>query len=542
MSPALASPRRAPIRLAHVLPEIPGARVAVPFDEALTVGGVQQDSRRIEAGDLFVARRGARADGEAFVADAVRRGAVAVLLEAGSRAVVPSPAVRIETDEPLRALSFAAAAVYGHPTFSLEVVGVTGTNGKTTTTRLVRAALDETGARTGVVGTLGGSFEGLELESPHTSPEGDELARMAAHMRERGATHLAMEVSSIGLAQHRVDAVRFRVAAFTNLTQDHLDFHGDMTAYGEAKARLFLELHPGASAIVVDDAFGAELARRARAAERTSHVLTISKRVGADACVAPLSLTTGAHGVRMRVRLRDLPSGPGEVQVDLESPLVGLHNVENLLVALACAALADRDPALAARGLSRNVVVPGRMERCDEPGVDDLVVLVDYAHTPDALARVLDSARAFASGRLICVFGCGGDRDAGKRPLMGRAAAERADHVVITSDNPRSEDPAAIAEAIVPGARGGRASVELELDRGLAIERAVRSAAPGDVLVIAGKGHETYQIVGGQTFSFDDRARARAALAARRAAGGEPPERPLEEPPSSALGRGRRTT
>lgn len=529
MSAVLASPRRTPVRLTHVLPEIPGARVAQAFDVALEVGGVQQDSRRVEPGDLFVARRGERSDGAAFVAEAVRRGAVAVLVEAGSGVEVPSPAVRVEADLPSRALAFAAAAVYGHPTFSLEVVGVTGTNGKTTTTRLVRAALDEAGARTGVVGTLGGSFEDLELASPHTSPEGDELARMAAHMRERGATHLAIEVSSIGLAQHRVDAVRFRVAAFTNLTQDHLDFHGDMAAYGEAKARLFLELHPGAAAIVIDDAFGAELARRTRDAARTSHVLTISKRVGADASVAPVSLSTSALGVRMRVRLRDLPAAPHEIEVDVASPLVGLHNVENLLVALACAALTERDPALAARGLSRNVVVPGRMERCDEPGVDDVVVLVDYAHTPDALARVLDSARAFARARLVCVFGCGGDRDPGKRPLMGRAAAERADEVIVTSDNPRSEDPRAIIRAIEPGARAGRALVTIEPDRGRAIEEAVRSASPGDVVVIAGKGHETYQIVGDQTFSFDDRERARAALAARRSE-------------SSALGRGRRTT
>jgi UDP-N-acetylmuramoyl-L-alanyl-D-glutamate--2,6-diaminopimelate ligase len=503
-------PPPAGARLGDLAREIGGARLVAGPEGAAdrVVSGVRQDSRAIAPGDLFVARRGRTVDGARFVADAVARGAVAVLAEPGVVAGAPGVPV-LEVDDAAVALAIAAASVYGHPTFGLDVVGITGTNGKTTTSQLVRAVIDACGGRAGVVGTLGYTFEGLSLPASHTSPEADDLARIAKAMRDRGATHLVMEVSSIALAAKRVEAVRFRVAAFTNLTQDHLDWHGTMEAYAEAKARLFTDLSPGAAAVQVDGAFGRALA--ARVAPGTK-LLRVSRRVGApidEADVAPLSIEHGTSGIHMRVRT---PAG----QAAISSPLLGAHNAENLLSALSIAHLLDLDLERAAAALSADVVVPGRLERCDAPERgDDVVVLVDYAHTPDALTRALASVRPLTSGRVLCVFGCGGDRDAGKRPLMGAAVAQGADVAIVTNDNPRSEDPRAIAAQVQEGLGGAR-DVVVELDRRAAIALAIDRAAPGDVVLVAGKGHETYQIVGGATAHFDDREEARAALAARR--------------------------
>jgi UDP-N-acetylmuramoyl-L-alanyl-D-glutamate--2,6-diaminopimelate ligase len=503
------------VRLGTLVREIPGATLVGGAEaEAIVVRGVHHDSRRVGAGDVFVARAGAHTHGDRFVVDAVARGALAVVVERGS-AVSTAGAVRVEVDHVPRALALAAAAVYGHPTFALEVVGITGTNGKTTTAHLVKACIDAAGGRAGIVGTLGYRFADLDLPASHTSPEADDLARLAAGMLGRGATHLVMEVSSIALAAARADAVRFRVAAFTNLTQDHLDYHGTMAEYAAAKARLFTELAPGAAALNVDDAFGRALAERlAREhspAAESGHLARYSARAGAeDVEIAPAHLEHAEAGITLAVRT---PAGI----VDIRSQLLGAHNVSNLLCAVSVAWLLGLDLDRVARALSRPVVVPGRLERCDEPGVDDVVVLVDYAHTPDALARVLDSVRPLARARIVCVFGCGGDRDPGKRPLMGEAVARGADVAVVTNDNPRSEDPAAIARAILPGLEGGRAEVVVELDRAKAIELAVAGAHPGDVVLVAGKGHEPYQITGAITSAFDDRVEARAALARRRA-------------------------
>ncbi len=507
-----------PLPLVAVVREIPGATLSPRGAEDVTVTGVQHDSRRVREGDLFVARAGSRVHGERFVADAIARGARAVIVEQGSAADTAG-AARVEVPDVPLALARASAVVYGHPTFTLDVVGVTGTNGKTTTTCLARAAIDACGGRAGVVGTLGYRFADLDLPASHTSPEADDLARVAAAMVARGATHLVMEVSSIALAARRADAVRFRVAAFTNLTQDHLDYHGSMEAYAAAKERLFVDLGPGAAAINVDDALGRALAARIapQGAEGPATCLlarySAQPGAGADAAeIAPVTLAHTAEGIAMRVRT---PVG----EVEIRSPLLGAHNVSNLLAALSIAYLLDLDVAVAARALSGSIEVPGRLERCDAPGVDDVVVLVDYAHTPDALERVLASVRALGPGRITCVFGCGGDRDPGKRPQMGAAVGRAADVAIVTNDNPRSEDPRAIAGAILPGLEGGRARAIVELDRARAIERAVLDAAPGDLVLIAGKGHEPYQIIGGATLPFDDREHARRALAARRAGG-----------------------
>jgi UDP-N-acetylmuramoyl-L-alanyl-D-glutamate--2,6-diaminopimelate ligase len=504
-----------PIALGALIHEIPDAALLDLTAGGVPVTGVHHDSRRVEPGDLFVARAGARASGQSFIADAAARGAAAVLLEQGSAADTRGLPRVAATDVP-RAMAFAAAAVYGHPTFALEVVGITGTNGKTTTAHLIQAVIDASGGRTGIVGTLGYRFADLDLPPTHTSPEADELARIAAAMRARGASHLVMEVSSIALTARRADAVRFRVAAFTNLTQDHLDYHGTMEAYAAAKARLFFDLAPGAAAVNVGDPFGRELAQRlAPQGPRGPHEVPLCRftgTVGAGtdvAEVAPVALAYTAAGIDLQART---PMGV----VSIRSPLLGAHNVENLLTALAVAFLLDFDVRVAAAALSAPIAVPGRLERVDVPGVDDVAVLVDYAHTPDALTRVLTSVRGSGDGHVRCVFGCGGDRDPQKRPLMGEVVGRLADVAILTSDNPRSEDPQTIVDSVLQGLASARAEVVVDLDRRRAIQVAVLGAAPGDVVLIAGKGHEPYQIVGAASLPFDDRDEARRALAMRR--------------------------
>jgi UDP-N-acetylmuramoyl-L-alanyl-D-glutamate--2,6-diaminopimelate ligase len=471
-------------------------------DAEVRVTGLCQDSRKVAAGDLFAARAGTKTDGWSFVGNALARGAVAVLAEAGSPREQPAvPVLYVADVRP--ALARASALIYGDPTATLEVVGITGTNGKTTVSYLVRAAIGASSKRAGLLGTVGYGFEGWEIEAPNTTPEADDIARIASEMLSRGATHLVMEVSSHALAQARVDAVRFRVAAFTNLTQDHLDFHGDMQAYGLAKARLFLEHRPSVSVINVDDPFGADLAKKV-----TSKLIRVSSSIGADAEVAPVSITP--HPKRTVARVRT-PAG----EAVLDSGLLGAHNLSNLLLALGISVALGLDLSNAARGLSEDAGAPGRLERCEGPD-DDLLVFVDYAHTPDALDRVLSALKPIAStGRLVCVFGCGGDRDPKKRGPMGAAVAKWADVAVVTTDNPRTEDAASIVRAIMPGLAGASCEVRVELDRRKAIEEAIGSARAGDVVLIAGKGHETYQIVGTTKRHFDDREEARRALSAR---------------------------
>lgn len=507
------------LRLDELLRELPpGSELS--GDASVVVSGVHQDSRRVSPGDLFVACKGARADGASFIADARARGAAAVLTDLASSPIPGVPCIRVGDSRV--GLALAAAAVYGHPAFSLDVVGITGTNGKTTTAHLVRAAIDGALGRAscGIIGTVGQSFGSLDRPASHTTPEADDLARVLLAMRDLGATHVAMEVSSIALTSRRVHAIRFRVAAFTNLTHDHLDYHGTMEAYAAAKAELFTTCAPGSAVIHVGDPFGRELASRTRAP-----LVRVSATVGAppaEAEVAPTSLTLSARGIEACVRV---PGG----SVDLVSPLFGAHNVENLLVALGVVVALDLDVTRAARALCSERGAPGRLERCEAEG-DDIVVLVDYAHTPDALGRVLASARALATGRVMVVFGCGGDRDRVKRTPMGEAAARGADIVVVTNDNPRSEVPAEIVKPITLGLRSvGLPELRPEelasasrgygvlLDRARAIEVAVLSAAPGDTVVLCGKGHEDYQVCGDERLPFDDRVEARRALAHRRA-------------------------
>ncbi|MFO7177399.1 MAG: UDP-N-acetylmuramoyl-L-alanyl-D-glutamate--2,6-diaminopimelate ligase [Pseudomonadota bacterium] len=469
-------------------------------DATVRLTGVHHDSRAVVPGDLFVALSEDAGDRARHVGEAIARGAVAVLARAdGALPATTVPVLRV-TDA-RRAMAFAAEAVLGWPSRALRVVGVTGTNGKTTTTRFVTHGLRAVGMRVASLGTLGFDWNGALEPGIFTTPEADEVSRRLAMVRDGGGTHLVMEVSSHGLELHRVAGLTFDVAAFTNLTQDHLDFHGTMEAYARAKARLFDEFAPRAAVINVDDAFGRALVARVR-----GRCLTVGR--SAQATVRALDARADARGIRAEVDAEG-------TRVALESPLIGAHNLENLLVALGALMALDVSPERAAAVLSTAEPAAGRLERCDGPD-DDVLVVVDYAHTPDALERVLAALRPLTRGAITCVFGCGGDRDPGKRPKMGAVAAAGADRVIVTNDNPRTEDPQAIAAAIVSGFPVGAAQPEIELDRARAITRAIREAAPGDTVLLAGKGHETYQIFGEERRPFDDRVEARRALAERR--------------------------
>jgi len=475
-------------------------------DGRVRLRGVRQDSRKVEPGELFVARQGGKSSGAAHALDAADKGAVAIMWQRGE----PLPATRLpllEVTNVKRALALAAEAVYGFPSRSVDVVGVTGTNGKTTTTFLVEQGLVGAGLVPARLGTLGFEMGGLGLGDTLTTPEADDIARCLLEVKRRGGTHLVMEVSSIAVVQERVSGLRFRAAAFTNLTQDHLDFHRSMDAYAEAKAELFTRLSPAASVIHVGDAFGQQLARRVR-----SGLLTVARH-GAQVSVRESQLS--ARGIRATVVT---PRG----ECELQSPLVGEHNLENLLVALGVLLALGNAPRVAAQALSQAPQVPGRLERCDGSD-DDVLVVVDYAHTPDALARVLAAVRALGAGRLSCVFGCGGDRDPNKRAPMGEAVGRGADYAYVTSDNPRGEAPQAIIDAILPGLNAASAAYEVEPDRARAIQNAILAARPGDVVLIAGKGHEDYQIVGDEKRHFDDREEARRALGLRRAGNTQQP-------------------
>jgi UDP-N-acetylmuramoyl-L-alanyl-D-glutamate--2,6-diaminopimelate ligase len=464
--------------------------------------GVQQDSRRIEPGDLFVARSGASANGRQFVQAAIDNGAAAVLVDSNIGELPSLSVPVIYVSQARRALAYAAEAVHGYPSRQLGLVGITGTNGKTTTVALVERGLSVVGARPARLGTTGFAFGESEQESNLTTPEADQITRLIAQVVRQRGTHFIMEASSHALDQGRVDALRFEVAAFSNLTQDHLDHHGTMTAYEAAKQRLFTDLAPTKAVINVDDPAGERFARVARAQQLV--------RVGrsSDCDVQPVDVVLNANGMSGEIRVDDR-------RVKLQTRLVGDHNLENILLALGILHALGVEMQSAIRAFAGDFGVPGRLERCDS-SIDDIVVLVDYAHTPDALERALQAVKRFAKGSVHCVFGCGGDRDPKKRPLMGLAVGKWADRATVTNDNPRTESPDSIALAIEPGLRQTDIQYNIELDRAVAIRVAILAAKGGDVVVIAGKGHETYQIVGTAKRPFDDRAQAREALGVRR--------------------------
>jgi UDP-N-acetylmuramoyl-L-alanyl-D-glutamate--2,6-diaminopimelate ligase len=469
--------------------------------ERLQVKRLQADHRKLEPGDTFIAYPGERHDGRAFIGAAIEAGAHSVLWERQGFDWNPEWKVPNVGIENLSSQSgIIASRVYGNPSRRLWVIGVTGTNGKTSCTHWLAHALTGAGRKSAVVGTLGAGVPGRLAPSAHTTPDAVSLQRTLKRFVGEGFQAVAMEVSSHGLAQGRVNGIEFDVAVFTNLTRDHLDYHGDLSRYKAAKAMLFAA--PGLSRAVLnfDDSFGREL--RDDCARRGVPV----SGYGFDAEEAAIrgrNLLVSLQGIRFDF---DSPQGPGKVW----SPLVGRFNAANLLACLATLLAADIAPREAAALLAEVQPVPGRMERLG--GGELPLVVVDYAHTPDALEKVLSALRELQdseSGRLICVFGCGGDRDRGKRPLMGEVASQLADFAIVTSDNPRSEDPQSIILEIVSGMRG---DYRIEADRATAIADAIASARRGDLVLIAGKGHERYQEVAGVKHPFDDVTRAQEAL------------------------------
>ena len=496
-----------------------GIDARVPPESArVDVRSLAVDSRQAAPSSLFAALRGTETDGAAFAPQAVAKGAVAVLCD---RPIEVGPAALVIAPQARQAFSLAASRFHGEPSKRMKLLGVTGTNGKTTTAYLAEQICAGAGLPAGLLGTVETRWPGGNAKATHTTPESHELQALLARMVEAGARVAAMEVSSHALSQERVAGCTFAAAAFTNLTRDHLDYHGTLDAYFDAKARLFRELLPqGAPAVLnFDDDRVAALGRELRG----KRVMGFTRTDAAGAALRARDVRSGLDGVSF-----DLVREGEAKAIRLTSPLVGAHNVENLLAAVGLVLGAGVVEAEALPGLVRNARgAPGRLERVPDPS--GRILLVDYAHTDDAFARVLDAIRRAGAPRIVCVFGCGGDRDRGKRPLMGEAAGRRAEIVVVTSDNPRTEDPLRILAEIEPGLRkAGREPISegsargfaegycVVPDRRAAIELSLRCARPGDAVLIAGKGHEDYQIVGTQKRSFDDRLEAGRALEALR--------------------------
>ncbi len=484
--------------LAELLPDVP----AVP--PTLSVTGLVQDSRAIAPGNAFVAIGGFGTHGLHFTAQARAAGAAAILFEPPVPADVPAPPADAIAVPGLRArMGTMADTFHGRPSAAMATVGVTGTNGKTSTVQLLAQAWTLRGRRAGTIGTLGAGLYGAHAPTGFTTPLVLQMHALLADLRDAGADAVAMEVSSHALDQGRVDGVHFRIGVFTNLTRDHLDYHGDMAAYGAAKARLFA--WPGLEAAVVnlDDAHGRAL--HAALAPSLRRIGT-SARGDDGAEVRAEHVVLDAAGIRFDLRI-------GDGREPVRSPLLGRFNVDNLLAVAGVMHALGEAPADIAATLARLAPIAGRMNRLGGGDGQPLVV-VDYAHTPDALEQALSGLRAHAAGRIVCVFGCGGERDRGKRPQMAAVAEAGADAVVVTDDNPRGEDGDAIVAEILAGfAR--RDAVTVQRDRAAAIRRAVGDAGPGDIVLVAGKGHEPYQEIHGVRHDFDDSLVARAALEAR---------------------------
>ena len=457
----------------------------------VVVSGVAYRSDRVRQGDLFVCIPGFKVDGHDFAADALAHGAVALVATRRLPFSVPHvivPDARI-------ALATAAAAVHGHPSASLEVVGITGTNGKTTTTYLLDSVFRAAGRTTGLIGTVETRIGAERLASGHTTPESADLQALLARMHGAGVTSVAMEVSSHAIDLHRADGIHFAAAAFTNLTQDHLDYHKTMEEYWAAKRTLFTSLDVEHRVVNIDDPRGADLASEVGARWTVGRSASATVRAAGE-----------RPGPASTVFTLQSPAGSAELQL----PLAGAYNVSNALVAAGCALALGIPLDRIVDGLENAPQVPGRLERVDEG--QDFTVLVDYAHTPDSLAKAIGAVRTVTPGRVITVFGCGGDRDPAKRALMGMAAGRGSDEVVVTSDNPRSEDPVGIILQIEDGLKPTGVSYEPIVDRRAAIAHALSLAAAGDAVLIAGKGHEDYQIFADRTIHFDDREVAREEL------------------------------
>ncbi|MCC6302423.1 MAG: UDP-N-acetylmuramoyl-L-alanyl-D-glutamate--2,6-diaminopimelate ligase [Gammaproteobacteria bacterium] len=486
--------------------------VAVDGDNDPEIAGLETDSRRVVPGDLFFACAGGRTHGAEYIDDAVRAGARAVLYEPDARVRAPT-ADRVPSGVPLmgiadlgRRLGVIAARFYEDPSRDMLVIGITGTNGKTSVCHYLAQALLKDGAPCGVIGTLGYGVYGALRPGTYTTPDAVTLQEELAALRAGGIRRVVMEVSSHALEQERTRGVAFDGAIFTNLTRDHLDYHGDLTAYARAKQKLFLVPGLSYAAINEDDPFGRELL-----AGLARPVVGVSYGLGEGA-----GSTAGVRYVRACVARRDLSGMELRIRSSwgegaLHTALLGEFNASNLLAVLAMLLLMELPLEEALKRLEGLRAVPGRMERFEGAAGTRPLVIVDYAHTPDALAQALRTLRPHCAGRLWCVFGCGGDRDRGKRPLMGAVAARDADRVVVTSDNPRHEDPQEIIGQILAGIERADA-VACVPDRAAALRQAIESARPGDIVLVAGKGHEDYQQIGDERLPFSDRDQVRRLL------------------------------
>lgn len=468
----------------------------------IDIRGLAYDSRQVKPGDVFIALKGMKAAGADFAADAIRRGAVAVVADRPADAEIAVPWVFVP--DARAAMAALATELYGHPSRSMQVVGITGTNGKTTTAYLLRAVFESAGKKCGLIGTVTYSVGDREMPAARTTPEAPDVQRMFRQMVDAGCRACIMEVSSHALALRRVDDTAFAAAVFTNLTRDHLDYHGDMESYFAAKRRLFDMLPPGApSAINLDDPRGDSLRKAASA--------PITYAINRPADVTPGPLTLTFDGIEFDART---PKG----SVHVRSKLVGRPNVSNILATVAVATALDVPADAIEHGLANLGGVPGRFEVVSN-AKDDITVVIDYAHTDDAMKNLLETARPLAQRRVMTVFGCGGDRDRTKRPLMGAVAARLSDVIVVTSDNPRTEEPLRIIDEIkrgVPPASDRGAATFTIVDRKEAIQFAIKKAEPGDLILLTGKGHEQTQVIGTDELPFDEAAIARAALERRR--------------------------
>ena len=452
-------------------------------DSKAEIGEVRYDSRAVGKGDLFVAIRGYATDGHKYIEKALEQGAAAVVCE---EAPEGAPAVVVENSR--KALAEIAANRFGHPADSMVMLGVTGTNGKTTTTYLVKHMLEDAGHKVGLIGTNQNLIGSEVIETERTTPESYELHALFARMRDAGCTHVIMEVSSHSLVLDRVHGIRFAVGAFTNLTQDHLDFHKTMEAYAEAKALLFAQSDVGI--VNADDEWAHIMIERAKCPMRTYS----AKRNDADLVAKDIRLS--ASGVRF-VAMH------GDAIARMRLGIPGMFSVYNALSVIACACALGIPLDDCSAALDTAKPVKGRAEVLETDG--DYTILIDYAVTPDAIDNILTTVREFAPARLVFLFGCGGDRDRGKRPKMGRIAGQKADFVIVTSDNPRTEDPEAIIADILPGLKETRTPYVVQPDRREAIAYAIENHCPGDVIILCGKGHEDYQIIGKTKVHMDER-------------------------------------
>jgi UDP-N-acetylmuramoyl-L-alanyl-D-glutamate--2,6-diaminopimelate ligase len=484
--------------------EMQYGRMVVTQD--LQVHGVQYDSRKVGPGDLFVAIPGNTVDGHTFIDTAIANGAVVVVVQDDAARsdyyFLHANVVKIVVPDSRQALAQIAANYHGHPSQTLRLVGVTGTNGKTTTAYLIRSILEASGGQAGLLGTIEYRFNGETVAASHTTPESLEVNALLARMVERGCTAAAMEVSSHALSQHRVDSLRFQAAVFTNLTQDHLDYHGTMESYFHAKKALFDMLGTDGVAVTnLDDPYGKTIVENVR-----SRIVTYGSTRQADVHASNIQLTI--RGVRCTV---ETAGGQGTIS----STLTGRFNISNLLAAYATGIGLGIPAREITQGIQAVEAVAGRFQQIPSPS--GWTAIVDYAHTPDALEKCLRAIHEIQApggkGRVITVFGCGGNRDVGKRPLMGRIASQMSDVVIVTSDNPRREDPQAIIDQVVAGVVGN-VQLHTEVDRRRAILQGLELAQAGDIVLVAGKGHETSQVIGETRAHFDDREEIRNYIGA----------------------------